>query len=130
MVAEALMCRRPAHRLFWFPAFSRLFYEVVFEEECPADIVDMLVGSGNDVISALKCTKKRDMAMRGRLTSHIRGLIERGQCTHLGLDESIPVEEWALFIQVCALHPIVPLRRVLAVQMRADEGSSGTLSSD
>jgi hypothetical protein len=91
-------------RLFWFPAFSRLFFEVVFEEECPADVVEMLVDSGNDVISALKCTKERDMAMRGRLTSYIHELIERGKAAHLGLDPSIPDIEWALFIQGVFFH--------------------------
>ncbi len=89
-------------RDWYFPVFTRMFYELVFgERACPKDFEGLSNASANNVISALKCTTLRDMALRGRLTDVLEERIRAGACAGV-FDDSDP--KWALSAREKALH--------------------------
>ena len=63
----------------FFPLFVRLFHELIFEERCPDDVVDLFVCSGDNVISALKFTTFRDMVARNKVAEYLTARLERGE---------------------------------------------------
>jgi cytochrome P450 len=54
------------------PVWAELYYELVFGEPCPAEARDLIVGHADDVVSALKCVRPRNMRRRARLTAYLR----------------------------------------------------------
>ncbi|WUL72171.1 cytochrome P450 [Amycolatopsis sp. NBC_00345] len=54
------------------PIWAELYYELVFGEPCPAEARDLIVGHADDVVSALKCVRPRNMRRRARLTAYLR----------------------------------------------------------
>ena len=54
------------------PIWAELYYELVFDEPCPPEARDLIVGHADDVVSALKCVRPRNMRRRARLTKYLR----------------------------------------------------------
>jgi cytochrome P450 len=54
------------------PVWAELYYELVFGEPCPPQARDLIVGHADDVVSALKCVRPRNMRRRARLTAYLR----------------------------------------------------------
>ncbi|WP_410569187.1 cytochrome P450 [Amycolatopsis sp. cmx-4-61] len=54
------------------PIWAELYHELVFEEPCPPEARDLVVGHADDVVSALKCVRPRNMRRRARLTRYLR----------------------------------------------------------
>ncbi|SFW44244.1 cytochrome [Amycolatopsis australiensis] len=54
------------------PIWAELYYELVFDEPCPPEARDLIVGHADDVVSALKCVRPRNMRRRARLTRYLR----------------------------------------------------------
>ncbi|NBH07577.1 cytochrome P450 [Amycolatopsis sp. SID8362] len=54
------------------PIWAELYYELVFEEPCPPEARDLIVAHADDVVSALKCVRPRNMRRRARLTKYLR----------------------------------------------------------
>lgn len=54
------------------PVWAELYYELVFGEPCPPRARDLIVGHADDVVSALKCVRPRNMRRRARLTAYLR----------------------------------------------------------
>ncbi|WP_410639456.1 cytochrome P450 [Amycolatopsis sp. lyj-346] len=54
------------------PIWAELYYELVFEEPCPPEARDLIVAHADDVASALKCVRPRNMRRRARLTEYLR----------------------------------------------------------
>jgi hypothetical protein len=80
------------------PAWAAFYYELVFEQECPRDARDLIVGNANDVVTALKCTGLRHMAKRGRLTRFLVDTLRAGGLPH-ALPERLSIEERAFYLQ-------------------------------
>jgi len=95
---------RPGHargirlRDAMMPLWASIYYEVVFEEPCPAHVRDMIVANADDVVSALKCTRLRHMRRRDRLTRYLRARIAEGTVPN-GLPEALTVQEQAFYLQ-------------------------------
>jgi hypothetical protein len=54
------------------PIWAELYYELVFDEPCPPEARELIVGHADDVVSALKCVRPRNMRRRARLTKYLR----------------------------------------------------------
>ncbi|MEV6645513.1 cytochrome P450 [Amycolatopsis sp. NPDC051371] len=54
------------------PIWAELYYELVFDEPCPPEARDLIVAHADDVVSALKCVRPRNMRRRARLTKYLR----------------------------------------------------------
>jgi len=54
------------------PIWAELYYELVFGEPCPPEARDLVVAHADDVVSALKCVRPRNMRRRARLTKYLR----------------------------------------------------------
>ncbi|WP_239154173.1 cytochrome P450 [Amycolatopsis sp. FDAARGOS 1241] len=54
------------------PIWAELYYELVFGEPCPPEARDLIVGHADDVVSALKCVRPRNMRRRAKLTQYLR----------------------------------------------------------
>jgi hypothetical protein len=80
------------------PIWAAFYYEMVFEEPCPPEARDLIVGNANDVVTALKCTGLRHMDRRERLTGYLLRRIEAGEVPHR-LPESLSVQEQAWYLQ-------------------------------
>src|SRR5437660_1765863 len=79
------------------PIWAEIYYELIFEERCPADARSLIVANANDVITALKCCSLRHMDRRGRLTDYLRGRIAAGAIAHpLPLELSRDEQAWYL----------------------------------
>lgn len=80
------------------PIWAEFYYELVFEEPCPPDARDLIVGNADDVVTALKCCGLRHMDRRERLTAYLVGRIEAGDVPHR-LPEGLTVQEQAWYLQ-------------------------------
>ncbi|ADJ42713.1 cytochrome P450 [Amycolatopsis mediterranei S699] len=78
------------------PIWAELYYELVFEEPCPPEARDLIVGHADDVVSALKCVRPRNMRRRARLTKYLRRRL--ADVPH-PLPESLTPEEQAYYLQ-------------------------------
>ncbi|MGW5724274.1 cytochrome P450 [Amycolatopsis sp. NPDC003865] len=78
------------------PIWAELYYELVFEEPCPPEARDLIVGHADDVVSALKCVRPRNMRRRARLTKYLRRRL--ADIPH-PLPESLTPEEQAYYLQ-------------------------------
>ncbi|WP_326568284.1 cytochrome P450 [Amycolatopsis rhabdoformis] len=54
------------------PIWAELYYELVFGEPCPPEARDLIVGHADDVVSALKCVRPRNMRRRAKLTKYLK----------------------------------------------------------
>jgi hypothetical protein len=78
------------------PIWAELYYELVFDEPCPPEARDLIVGHADDVVSALKCVRPRNMRRRARLTKYLRRRL--ADVPH-PLPESLTTEEPAYYLQ-------------------------------
>lgn len=78
------------------PIWAELYYELVFEEPCPPEARDLIVGHADDVVSALKCVRPRNMRRRARLTKYLRRRL--ADVSH-PLPRSLTPEEQAFYLQ-------------------------------
>jgi hypothetical protein len=78
------------------PIWAELYYELVFDEPCPAEARDLIVGHADDVVSALKCVRPRNMRRRARLTKYLR---QRLADVPHPLPDSLTPEEQAYYLQ-------------------------------
>ena len=80
------------------PVWASIYYEVVFDEPCPAQVRDMITANADDVVSALKCTRLRHMRRRERLTRYLRTRIAEGGVPN-GLPDALTEQEQAFYLQ-------------------------------
>jgi hypothetical protein len=80
------------------PVWAEFYYEMVFDEPCPREARDLIVGNADDVVTALKCCGLRHMGKRERLTAYLIGRIEAGEVPHR-LPEGFSVREQAWYLQ-------------------------------
>jgi hypothetical protein len=78
------------------PIWAELYYELVFDEPCPPEARDLVVGHADDVVSALKCVRPRNMRRRARLTKYLRRRL--ADVPH-PLPQSLTPEEQAFYLQ-------------------------------
>ncbi|MEU8638715.1 cytochrome P450 [Amycolatopsis sp. NPDC048633] len=78
------------------PIWAELYYELVFDEPCPPEARDLIVGHADDVVSALKCVRPRNMRRRARLTKYLRRRLP--DVPH-PLPQSLTPEEQAYYLQ-------------------------------
>lgn len=78
------------------PIWAELYYELVFDEPCPPEACDLIVGHADDVVSALKCVRPRNMRRRARLTRYLRRRLD--DVPH-PLPDSLTPEEQAYYLQ-------------------------------
>eukprot|EP00047_Mylnosiga_fluctuans_P009063 m.9904 g.9904 ORF g.9904 m.9904 type:complete len:476 (-) comp2466_c0_seq1:155-1582(-) len=90
-------------RRVFFPLFVRLFHEIIFDEECPDEMVDAFVRSGDNVIAALKFTAPRDMAARHRITDYLMKRLEAGDADRW-FEPGLTTREKALHLQGVFYH--------------------------
>lgn len=90
----------------FFPVFSSLFYELLFDEVCSTQVLGLCVKSGQNVINALKCTELRDMAARDALTAHLEAKLRSGALASVCETMCAPmtVTERALYLQGVYFH--------------------------
>jgi hypothetical protein len=78
------------------PIWAELYYELVFDEPCPPEARDLIVAHADDVVSALKCVRPRNMRRRARLTKYLRRRL--ADVPH-PLPDSLTPEEQACYLQ-------------------------------
>ncbi|MBB2937359.1 hypothetical protein FHX82_004432 [Amycolatopsis bartoniae] len=119
------------------PVWAEYCYELVFQESCPREARDLIVGHANDVVTALKCTGLRHMGRRNRLTRYLAQRL--GDVPH-ELPASLSPREQVHYLQgtffntaVVQLsegmaHVLLALAQHPEVQERASEGDDRYLS--
>jgi hypothetical protein len=80
------------------PIWAEVYFEAVFQEECPPGVRDLIVANADDVVSALKCTRLRHMGRRARLTRYLRERIDAGTVP-FALPTLLTPEEQAYYLQ-------------------------------
>ena len=80
------------------PIWAEVYFEAVFQEECPPRVRDLIVANADDVVSALKCTGLRHMDRRARLTRYLRDRIDAGTVP-FALPTLLTPEEQAYYLQ-------------------------------
>ncbi|MEC3979439.1 cytochrome P450 [Amycolatopsis sp. H20-H5] len=78
------------------PIWAELYYELVFGEPCPREARELIVGNADDVVSALKCVRPRNMRRRERLTNYV--LRRLGDVPH-ELPSLLSTKEQAYYLQ-------------------------------
>jgi hypothetical protein len=78
------------------PIWAELYYELVFDEPCPPRARELIVAHADDVASALKCVRPRNMRRRARLTKYLR---QRLADVPHPLPRSLTPEEQAYYLQ-------------------------------
>ncbi|MEV4055722.1 cytochrome P450 [Amycolatopsis sp. NPDC049688] len=78
------------------PIWAELYYELVFDEPCPPEARELIVAHADDVVSALKCVRPRNMRRRARLTKYLQRRL--ADVPH-PLPESLTPEEQAYYLQ-------------------------------
>jgi len=96
--ADGAFSRPVRLRDLMMPVWAAVYYELVFGEPCPRAARDLIVGNADDVVSALKCTRLRNMRRRDRLTRYLRGRLRAGQVPFAMPEEMTPREQ-AWFLQ-------------------------------
>ncbi len=82
----------------FMPVWADFFYEVVFNETCTAGARKLITDNANDVVSALKCCKLRDMKKRNKLTEFLMGKLSRKEFPH-EFPSGFSLREQAYFLQ-------------------------------
>jgi Cytochrome P450 len=80
------------------PIWAEVYYELVFDEPCPAEARALIVANATDVITALKCTGLRHMSRRDRLTAYLHTKLTQGRPA-VPLPNLLSVEEQAWYLQ-------------------------------
>jgi hypothetical protein len=80
------------------PIWAEVYFEAVFQAECPPEVRDLIVANADDVVSALKCTRLRHMGRRAKLTRYLRGRIDAGTVP-LELPSLLSAQEQAYYLQ-------------------------------
>jgi cytochrome P450 len=80
------------------PIWADFYYELVFGEPCPPEARRLIVGNADDVITALKCTGLRHMAVRDRLTRYLVERVKADEVPHQ-LPAHLSTEQRALYLQ-------------------------------
>ena len=80
------------------PVWADFYYELVFQEECPAEARRLIVAHAHDVVTALKCCGLRHMKRRHQLTLYIHQKLQKGQFPH-GFPDGFSVQEQAYYLQ-------------------------------
>ncbi len=80
------------------PIWAELYYELVFNEPCPPEARELIVGNADDVVTALKCTGLRHMRRRGRLTDYLYRRIVDGDVPY-ELPATLSTMEQAYYLQ-------------------------------
>nr|WP_225953630.1 cytochrome P450 [Kibdelosporangium phytohabitans] len=80
------------------PIWAEFYYQVVFDEPCPREARDLIVGNADDVVTSLKCCGLRHMARRDRLTRYLVRRIEAGDVPH-DLPGVLSTQEQAWYLQ-------------------------------
>ncbi|OYP13272.1 cytochrome P450 [Streptomyces sp. FBKL.4005] len=80
------------------PVWAGFFYELVFEEPCPAEARRLIVANAEDVVNALKCTRLRHMRRRHRLTRYLLRRLAAGDLPHV-LPAGLTRRQQALYLQ-------------------------------
>ena len=80
------------------PIWAELYYELVFQEPCPREARELIVGNANDVVTALKCNGLRHMRKRGKLTDYLHRRIVAGEVPH-ALPVTLSTMEQAYYLQ-------------------------------
>ncbi len=85
-------------RELMMPIWADFYYQLVFDEPAPRAVRQLIVDNANDVITALKCTGLRHLAVRDRLTRFLREAVDNGRIPH-PLPASLTAQEQAWFLQ-------------------------------
>jgi hypothetical protein len=80
------------------PIWAEVYFEAVFQAECPSEVRDLIVANADDVVSALKCTRLRHLGRRARLTRYLRQRIDAGTVP-LELPSLLSAQEQAYYLQ-------------------------------
>ncbi len=80
------------------PIWAEVYYELVFDEPCPASARALIVANADDVVTALKCCSLRHMDRRDRLTRYLLGRLEAGTAP-VTLPEPFTAQETAWYLQ-------------------------------
>ncbi|MET9001825.1 cytochrome P450 [Amycolatopsis sp. NPDC004169] len=111
------------------PIWAELYYELVFDEPCPPEARDLIVAHADDVASALKCVRPRNMRRRARLTKYLR---QRLADVPHPLPESLTPEEQAYYLQgtffTTAVVQMSEAMAHLLMIIAQDEGSQQRLA--
>lgn len=111
------------------PIWAELYYELVFDEPCPPEARDLIVAHADDVASALKCVRPRNMRRRARLTKYLR---QRLADVPHPLPESLTPEEQAYYLQgtffTTAVVQMSEAMAHLLMIIARDEGSQQRLA--
>ena len=78
------------------PIWAELYYELLFDEPCPPEARKLIVDNADDVVSALKCVRPRNMRRRARLTKYLRSRL--ADVPH-PLPESLSTVELVYYLQ-------------------------------
>ncbi|MFI6932742.1 cytochrome P450 [Streptomyces sp. NPDC050287] len=80
------------------PVWAEFFYELVFQEPCPAEARRLIVANAEDVVNALKCTRLRRMRRRNRLTRYLLRRLAAGDVPH-ELPAGLSPRQQAFYLQ-------------------------------
>ncbi len=80
------------------PIWAQVYYELVFDEACPAEAEDLIVANADDVVTALKCCGRRHMDKRDELTRYLLRRIQAGDVRER-LPERFTDAETAFYLQ-------------------------------
>jgi len=80
------------------PVWADFYYRLVFKEECPKSVRELITGNATDVINALKMTRPRHMERRHRLTQYLVMRLKAGDLAHI-LPAGFTILERAYYLQ-------------------------------
>ncbi|HEX6682283.1 MAG TPA: cytochrome P450 [Candidatus Limnocylindrales bacterium] len=115
------------------PVWAEFFYEVVFDERCPREARDLIVGNANDVVTSLKCCGLRHLDVRLRLTAYLLEALKDGRIRH-PLPDGLSPQECAYYLQGAFFNTaIVQMSEAmthLLLVVAAHPGFAGRLDDD
>lgn len=88
------------------PVWAEVYYEVVFREPCPRHVRELIIGSADDLANALKCTSRRHMDRRARLSAHLQDRLAHDP-PPVPLPSSLSLREQAYYLQGTFFHTAV-----------------------
>jgi hypothetical protein len=94
-------------REFWFPMYTALFHELIFDQDATPEGLDICIKSGENIINALKFSTFRDMKARYACTRYIMEMLQDPHVQeHLEgvFDEALTPLECAATLQGVFFH--------------------------